>query len=75
MQFRYVKPHKTLQKSGCVICGNKRTFDMVFMPTGSTRIYGYPLCGTCRDLAHKDPSLLDTLEDALIAGAVDTTPK
>ena len=71
MKLKYVKPHKTLPKSGCVICGGKPEYQGVFVPDGSTRIYGYPICGTCRELTSKDPSLLGPIEEALIAGAED----
>ena len=72
MQFKYMKPHKLMPKDGCAICGGKPQFQGVYVPDGSTRSYGYPICGKCQELTAKDPSLLHPLEEMLVKAGEDS---
>ena len=75
MKFTYPKRHKLMPKDGCAICGGEPMFQGVFVPNGSLRLYGYPMCGKCQKAVEKDPSLLTPLEEMLVKAGEDEDRK
>jgi len=70
MKLSHIKRHKVLAPSGCVICGGKPEYMGVFVPNGGTAVYGYEICGPCREASEKDPAILVPVEEAVLAGEV-----